>query len=263
MIIEIRPGRLLNISFHENPQSDTTIFLIHGLGARGRQWRNQINILKDKYALVIPDLFGLGESEKPRSFFSNPYSFTELDLDLHTIFTRYANKNNIVMGHSYGGALAVSLATDFQNKINKLILINPTHAEPKTQLPPVFRYPAFVLQWIRPKLEKAFNEAGYDQSTSQTLINEENIANRKNEMYVIKAMVKGMKTIRKIDVSRLQMPVLIIIGETDKIILPENVKIFYQKIPHHEIHVVPQAAHMVMLEQPQKTNELILAFLLK
>ena len=151
MKIEVRQNRFLNISFHENPQSDTTVFLIHGLGANGAQWRNQVDIFKDKYSLVIPDLFGLGDSEKPWPIFSNPYSFVELDQDIHAIFARYANKNNIVIGHSYGGALAVSLAASFQEKISHLILIDPTSTEPKAQLPAIFNYPVFVLQLIRPR----------------------------------------------------------------------------------------------------------------
>ncbi len=263
MKIEIRPGRLLNISFHENPESDTTLFLIHGLGGSGAQWRHQLAILNNHFSVVIPDLFGLGESEKPWTLFSNPYNFTELDQDLQAMFVRYANKNNVVMGHSYGGAFAVSLADYFQEKINKLILIDPTLAEPKTQLPPIFNYPAFILQCVRPALEKMFNQAAYDPSTPPELIAEENKATRKNKMYVIKAMVKGMKMIRKINVSQLKMPVLIIIGENDKIILPDNIKNFYEKIPHHEMVIVSNAAHMVMLEQPEITNELIRVFLSK
>ncbi len=263
MKVEIRQGRFLNISFYEHPHSDAVVFLIHGLGASGVQWRNQLDMLKEKYSLVIPDLFGLGESAKPYPIFSNPYSFTELDQDMRAIFVHYAKKNNIVMGHSYGGALAVSLAVSFPKKISKLILIDPIRAEPKAQMSAVFNYPAFVLRLIRSRLEKSFNEAGYDKSTSPELIEKETIASRNNRMYVIKAMVKGMKTIPTMDITELQIPVLIMMGETDNIILPVNIMDFYQPIPHHEFYIMPHAGHMVMLEQPQKTNELILAFLAK
>src|SRR5690242_21838589 len=100
--IEIRAGRIINVFTHEKPNSDTNLFLIHGLGGRGEQWREQIKVLKNHYSLIVPDLLGHGNSEKPKPESNNPYSFPELTQDLQALFNRYSTKNNIVIGHSYG-----------------------------------------------------------------------------------------------------------------------------------------------------------------
>jgi pimeloyl-ACP methyl ester carboxylesterase len=259
--VEIRSGRLINIFQKINTASDTTVFFIHGMGGRGQQWRNQISIFNGTCSLIIPDLFGLGGSAKPRSYFSNPYSFSELDKDIHALFDRYQSKKNIVLGHSYGGAFAVSLAFDHQDKINQLILIDPVRAEPKMQIPAVFHLPVFLLNLLRPSLEKDFNQAAFDVSTNPALIEEEIRASKANRLYVIKAMVNGMKKIRDIAVSKLDVPTLIVIGESDKVILPARIKEFYSVLPHVEFHMIQHAAHMPMLELPQITNEVIIQFL--
>ena len=39
------------------------VLLIHGFGEDGSVWQNQVDALKDKYLLIIPDLPGSGQSE--------------------------------------------------------------------------------------------------------------------------------------------------------------------------------------------------------
>src|SRR5579883_2109643 len=121
--IEIRPGRMINIVIHQHPTSDTTVFLTHGIGGRSDQWREQIKALKEQYTLIIPDLLGHGESDKPKQQATHLYDFSAFYRDLQAIFTRYASKKNILIGHSYGGALSTALALKFQDQVNKLILI--------------------------------------------------------------------------------------------------------------------------------------------
>src|SRR5690348_2760615 len=108
-LTEIRPGRFISITTHQNHGSDATIFLFHGLGGNKNQWREQVNVLKENYSLIIPDLLGHGTSTKPKpTHHYNPYTFTELEADLEAIFQKYATRNNIVIGHSYGGALSTA-----------------------------------------------------------------------------------------------------------------------------------------------------------
>ncbi len=259
--IEIRPGRFINVFQQIHTSSETTVFFIHGLGGRGQQWRNQINLFNQNYSLIIPDLLGLGKSQKPRSFFSNPYRFSELDRDMHALFDRYQSTKNIVFGHSYGGALAVSLAFDYQDKINQLILIDPVCCQSKMQIPFVFSLPVFILNWLRPMLEKGFNQSAFAESTNPELIVEEITASRANLLYVIKAMAKGMQKIRDIPLNQLNVPTLVVLGESDKVIPPKSMTEFYHALPHVQFEIIQHAAHMPMLEQPQETNRVITQFL--
>lgn len=260
---EIRPGRSINISIYRNPKSTQTAFLIHGIGGRGDQWREQINTLKSEYSLIIPDLLGHAKSDKPKPQANNPYAFDELEKDLSAIFKKFHSAENIVLGHSYGGALATALTLNNQDSINHLILISPTPCTPKLSIPPMYYLPTFIMQLARPWLEKKFQSLAYAPSTDKTLLAYESRASKNNQMYVIKALVQGMQKIPAIDVTMLTVPSLMISGAKDGIIPLNAQQQFYQALPHHQFNVIANAGHMPMLETPGEVNQLILAFLTK
>jgi pimeloyl-ACP methyl ester carboxylesterase len=259
--LEVRPGRMINIAIYENSASLATIFMIHGMGGRGAQWREQIAALQNQYTLIVPDLLGHGVSTKPMPGTTNPYMFMEFYQDLQIIFEKYSTSKNILMGHSYGGALSAYLASRNQEKISKLILIAPTACQAATSLPFIYQLPLFIINFIRPYLQKKFRAAAFAPTTSLELIAEENLGSRVNQLYVMKAMAQGMLNIPFLDVTQLKIPTLIIAGEYDKIISNIKMIAFYEKLPNRTFAAVERAAHMLMLEQPQRTNELIMEFL--
>lgn len=258
---QIRPGRSIHLAIHENPDSHSVAFLIHGLGGRGDQWREQMECLKKYYTLVIPDLLGHGGSEKPRPNKSNPYSFDELDQDLQMVFNRYSREKNIVIGHSYGGALATSLALDHQDKISKFILLSPTPCQPNLSMPLLYRLPASLMGWFRPLMERQFERLAFTENANPQLIATEYKANQNNPMYVIKWIVNGMQKIPEIDLSMLNIPALIIIGEQDKLVPPSAQREFYQRLPDHEFSSIQDGSHMALLEEPLVVNQAIRKFL--
>jgi pimeloyl-ACP methyl ester carboxylesterase len=259
--IEVRPGRTLHVVVDKNPESDTTIFLIHGLGGRGNQWRKQSIILKSQYSLVIPDLLGHGKSDKPKPGKTNPYAFLEFCQDLQVLLDKFADKKNILIGHSYGGALAVYLSYTNQDILSSQVLLTPSRCQPFHDVPKIYRLPAFILALLRPFLEYSFRKYAFDKSTKNKVIDEELSAGKKNRFYVIKAMLEGMQDIPRINISGLNTPTLIITGEADHIIPTDLITKFYEKLPHHEFVHLHHAGHMVQLEQPDVVNELIMGFI--
>lgn len=259
--IEIRPGRTINIRTYSNSAIDDTIFLFHGLGGRGEQWHNQIEALKGKYNLIVPDLLGHGKSDKPKPKGNhNPYSFNELELDLQAIFKKYANAKNIIIAHSYGGALATSVTFDHQDQVSKLILLAPTPCAPSFKVPFIFRLPACLMELFRPALEKNFQQCAFEPFDDPQLLNTELIAGRANPMYMISGMVRGMQDIPKLDVTMLTVPSLIMLGNDDKLVPPAASRQFYTALPHHRFELIQQAAHLLMLEKPDEVNKLIVEF---
>jgi pimeloyl-ACP methyl ester carboxylesterase len=259
--IEIRPGRTLTITIHKNEQSKKTAFLIHGLGGRPDQWKEQITILKENYTLIIPHLLGHGDSPKPEPDNSNPYSFAEMSQDVQAIFKQFKSEENIVLGHSYGGALAVAVTMANQNTISRSILIDPIPCATKQQVPLVYRLPVCILEILRPLLDKMFQKAVFDKSADPLLMKEEGAKAMQNKMFVIKAMIQGMSTIPIFDITKLKVPTLIIIGESDLLVPPKSIKQFYQAIPNHQFQIIPQASHLVLLEKPDAVNQVIMKFL--
>lgn len=260
--IEIRPGRTINVYIEQHPTNDATAFLFHGLGGYGGQWREQFDFLKENYTLIVPDLFGHGASDKIRPSYDNPYSFEELDLDLQTLFNHFSSDTNIILGHSYGAALALSVAIDHQDRVNKLVLISPTPCKPNLTLPWMYHLPTFAMELLRPLLERKFQELSFTPKDNPQLLADELAAGRNNPMYVIKNTVKGMRDVPLIDVTMLTIPTLIISGKEDGLIPVITQQQFYKALPHHQFVDMTDASHMVMLEKPEEVNKTIKEFLL-
>jgi pimeloyl-ACP methyl ester carboxylesterase len=262
LTLEVRPGRLINLGVYDNPKSSATIFLIHGMGGRGAQWREQITALQKDYTLIVPDLLGHGASTKPIPRGSdNPYSFIDFYMDLKIIFDKYAGQENIVIGHSYGGALAAYLTALNQTKISKLILITPIPCQPVPEAKFVYKLPLFIIKLMLPSLQKKFRAAAFAPDTPAALIGEENLGSKSNQLYVIKAMGNGMEKIPFLDLRPVNVPTLIILGKFDKIISNVKTIAFYEALPNRKFAVTEDAAHMLMLEQPQQTNQIIEEFI--
>jgi len=259
--IEIRPGRFLTLNIFKNSSSQFTTFFIHGLGGRADQWREQIKVLRDQHTLIIPHILGHGSSQKPKPILSNPYSFYELDQDLAALFNQYRGKKNIILGHSYGGVLATSLAKNYQNEINKLVLFNPAPCQPRQKTPFVYQFPVFLLEMLKPFLNQLFLKKAFDKNAFSKLLQKESSAGMNNKMYVIKAMIEGMKTIKSMDLSKITIPTLIVMGETDGIFSKETIKGCYHYLPHHQFKIIKNTAHLTMLEKPKEVNQLLVRFL--
>ena len=59
----------------------------------------------------------------------------------------------------------------------------------------------------------------------------------------------------------LAMPVLVIHGETDRLVPPENGRILARAIPHSRLVMLPKASHIFFTDQPEASKAAILQFL--
>jgi pimeloyl-ACP methyl ester carboxylesterase len=92
--------------------------LIHSGGFTSRQWRKLAQQLAPTHDVLAPDLIGYGETPWPPG---KPFHF-RLDLErLAGLLDRPAD----VVGHSYGGLLALQLALACPDRVHSLALYEP------------------------------------------------------------------------------------------------------------------------------------------
>ena len=58
-------------------------------------------------------------------------------------------------------------------------------------------------------------------------------------------------------------PTLVIHGETDQLVPPENGRILARAIPHATLDMLPRASHIFMTDQFEPASQAILAFLVQ
>ena len=102
--------------------SGQPLVLLHSQPANERQFDLLKNKLKENYRVISIDRPGMGYSEGPK-INSSERLFLQAEI-ISKLLDEIIDEKPIVVGHSYGGALALSLALYEEKNIKKLILVN-------------------------------------------------------------------------------------------------------------------------------------------
>lgn len=101
------------------PADAETILLIHGLAGSSKTWDSVLDDLTEHYDVIAPDLLGHGESAKPRG----DYSLGAFASGLRDFLTVVDVDRVTVVGHSFGGGVAMQLAYQHPAFIDRLVLV--------------------------------------------------------------------------------------------------------------------------------------------
>jgi long-chain acyl-CoA synthetase len=97
-----------------------TFVFIHGFGGQAAQWHYQMQKFALENRIIALDLRGHGLSDKP----VGGYDMPQILADLETALTLLKVKGRIVLvGHSFGGAIATEYALKHPDRVERLILI--------------------------------------------------------------------------------------------------------------------------------------------
>lgn len=220
----------------------TAIVFVHGFGGWKEQWLPQMRCLSVQARTIALDLRGHGESSKPRS----EYGVEELLKDLEAaIETLQVRKPFVLVGHSFGAALAASYAAEHPDEIEKLVLISPSSDYTMGWL---YRWGFYVPDAV-------FDAAmGLINGLRPTFL---------APAYVLKALYfNGLRVWNAEEVlPRVQAPTLVIRPRWDPLFSPRDVRRVGELLPNAKEVVLPGASHMLMRARPEAVNEALGEFL--
>jgi pimeloyl-ACP methyl ester carboxylesterase len=111
----------LRIDYTDDGQGQTVI-LIHSSVSANRQWRALTEVLKDRYRVLAINLFGYGGTTPwPGTFAQSLYAQAQLVLAL----CEQAPTPIHLVGHSFGGSVALKVASILGPSVGDLILLEP------------------------------------------------------------------------------------------------------------------------------------------
>lgn len=120
----------------EEGEGNETFVLLHGQPTSAYLWRNIIPHLKTRGRVIVPDLIGMGLSDKPSIDYtlSNHIEYTNAFLNNLGI------DDVILVIHDWGSVLGFNYAATFPDKIKGIVMMEAVIAPaPADQLPPDFR----------------------------------------------------------------------------------------------------------------------------
>src|SRR3954462_12885429 len=103
--------------------SKPTVIALHCSGASGQMWRHLAALLGDRFSLLAPDLIGCGAAAP----WNGAHDFTVADEAALTIGLIDASHGPVhLVGHSYGGGVALRVARERPSRIASLTLYEPS-----------------------------------------------------------------------------------------------------------------------------------------
>ena len=231
------------------------VLLLHGFDSCFLEYRRLIPFLKKNNKLIIPDLYGFGFC--PRSS-GNKYGFKYLMKHLNSILNYFSENQPIgIIGASMGGALALELARQNPQRINKLLLLSPAGLAAKNpKIPwPLNHLGAYFLS--QPFVRRGLCRQAFADPTRSVGPAEEQIAS-------IHLKVPGWQSslaafaaeggVSNCGSPKPTQPLKIILGKHDRII-PKDEKEETLRLYKSNIQIATNSGHLPHLEEPNLVAE--------
>ncbi|MFI1754245.1 alpha/beta fold hydrolase [Streptomyces sp. NPDC020571] len=107
--------------WESGPPDAEPVLLLHGYPADHRCWRHQVPALSARHRVITPDLLGWGASERPLHLsFDYDTEVARLGRLLDALELDSVN----LVGHDYGGFLALGFAENHPGRVRRLALLN-------------------------------------------------------------------------------------------------------------------------------------------
>lgn len=235
------------------------LLLLHGYTDSSRTWSLLVPYL-DRYRLIIPDQRGHGASAAPECC----YGTIQMAEDARLLLDALTIERAAVAGHSMGSMIAIALAADRPERVDRIVLIG------STALPPVRRG-----DWLWTNVA----ELKFPLDRDSKFLREWHPANQPTpvdpvfaeaameEILAIKPQVwRGvMRELAEVPVARhaadIKAPALILSGGADPLFPPEHHQALVKAIPGASAHVYPGLGHNPLWEQPQDVARRISEFM--
>ncbi len=238
------------------------LMLIHGFGEDWRVWKYQIEELSKYYTLILPDIFGSGDSEMLEGENITIDHYAE---GLREIVLAENIKQFSIFGHSMGGYIALAYLAQFPEDVTSIGLIHSTaYADDKNKIEQRNKSIQFIdefgsIAFLKTSVPKLFLTLKSNKTFIDSFL-QMGINISKNTFIQYYKAIKNRPD--NIDLLKnATIPVLFISGMEDNIVsYKDNIRqSILPKIS--EITLLTNTAHIGFFENPELSNGIILLFL--
>lgn len=232
------------------------LLILHGWGSNSGRWQRVKELLEEKgIEVLVLDLPGFGITPSPEE----PWGRNDY---INWILQKVSEKNwqrfNL-LGHSFGGGIAVKIATSSSERIDRLILCAPAIIKRKS-------IKTYLFYWFAYLGKKIFSLPGLKIffPLAQKLIY---ILTGTRDYYLAKGIMK--ETMKKITnegglerfLEKIKIPTLILWGKKDNVLPVKDAYQIKEKIKGSELKILQKARHSPHREAPEELVQAIIQFI--
>jgi pimeloyl-ACP methyl ester carboxylesterase len=254
---------------HTDDGQGQPVVLIHSSVSGNRQWRPLTEALKDRYRVLAINLFGYGETTpwpdtSPQSLYAQAQLVMALCQEVGTPIH--------LVGHSFGGSVALKAAGLLGPRVGSLILLEPN---PFYLLKQSGRTQAFLESRMLRDHVKFFGSLGDWPAVAERFADYwlgdgswSAMPEKRRGAFADSltpnfhewdAVMDEETTIE--ECKALTARTLVVSDAATRIPIREIVDIFAKACPHWTFHTIPEGGHMAPLTRPELVNPVVRQFL--
>jgi pimeloyl-ACP methyl ester carboxylesterase len=263
----VRVGEQL-VHVEQSGQGEPVV-LLHGFGGSSFAWRLVAPALARRYRVIAPDLNGFGWTQRPKDIAAYTYA-GQAEMVLGVLRELGIERFHVV-GHSYGGGLALWLAGRHPARVRSVVLLSsvlPDYSQQQRQAWARFR----TLNWLLVHFF-ALSRAGVRRTLELCIHDRSLITSQLVEAYRERLLVEGVEDayyglmapldlpMPEVALEDVQAPTLVVWGREDKLIPLERAETYVPQIPNARLVVLDGCGHMALEECPPRLLAEMLPFL--
>lgn len=253
----------MDIYYEIHGEGEPVIFG-NGVFSNTLGWVNQTPIFSKEYQVILYDMRGQGQSEKPEE----PYSFEIHAEDQKALLDGLGVSKVHHVGISYGAELGLVFALKYPEMLKSLVVCSAV-----SFVGPLLREMALLWKLVC-ELENPdlFYHATVPLNFAETFIQKNTAILEQAKIRYTQldypALVRLMDAFLQLDVTdqlkNIKTPTCVIVGEKDilKPAYPYS-SLIHASIPNSEMTIVRDSGHAVTFERPKEFNSIVLGFLEK
>jgi pimeloyl-ACP methyl ester carboxylesterase len=227
----------------KNDYKNTPILILHGWQQNKESWNDIIELMQDEYRVICPDLPGFGES-KNRKFLD--FGVDDYARYIEKFLKELGIKKINILAHSFGGRIAINMASQENSIIENLILFSSAGIIEKDKKINRVISSKSIKKIVPEKIKNKFKSRDY--------INAGELKN-----VFIKAINYNVKPLLK----NVHCPTLIIWGDHDQELDISKSYLIQREIKDSEIVVLQGYTHFAHIENPYLFSGTVKKFLKK
>ncbi|WP_337157283.1 alpha/beta hydrolase [Pseudomonas putida] len=236
------------------------LVLLHGFTDNARSWSLTLPYLDARYRIIAVDLRGHGRSSAPECC----YALNDMAYDIRLLLDRLGIAKASLVGHSLGSILAQTLAEQYPERVDKVVLVSSTGST--TQISQEGSWLATQIAALKAPIDpdSPFMREWY---ANPLPVDADFIARERAESAAVPLQVwRGVLHALQVtefgrDLPKLKAPVLILHGSQDSLFDANAQNALRQALPQARFHAFADAGHNLAWEHPQAAAEQINAFL--
>lgn len=263
--VAVIDGQKLSYLDNGRDKAGRVVLFVHGFGDSSASWMQFARIFRDgDYRVIVPDLLGFGRSARPADA---DYGYPAQADRLFKLLSKLQVTSVHVVGNSMGGGVAAQMALLQPATIASLTLVDAAGVHYKaTELdqqvlkgnnflipkrPEDFERLLDFVMLKKPIMPRPVVDYLADRAVKDAPLHE-------RIFHEVLLRDVGFLTLGLADI---KVPTLILWGEGDRVLSPENAKVFNRYIPGSQLQLFPGVGHVPMTEVPEQSGLAVTRFI--